>query len=91
MLNLQTVPQQHPEIVGRILENEAVLVMPLRGKVKVLNELGARIWTLLDGARTVGEIIDIICQEYDAPVETVTTDTTEFLSQLADRGMITFA
>jgi len=90
MLNLQAIPQKHPEIVGRFLENEAVLVMPLRGKVKVLNELGARIWDLMDGTRTVGEIIDAICQEYDAPIDTITTDTTEFLSQLADRGMITF-
>jgi hypothetical protein len=91
MLKLQTVPQPHPEIVDRILENEAVLVLPIRGNVKVLNELGARIWTLVDGKRSIGDIIRIIGQEYDTPAETITADTTEFLAQLADRGIITFA
>jgi len=86
----RAIPHPHPEIVARVLENEAVLVLPLRGQIKVLNELGARIWTLIDGVRSTGEIITTLCQEYDTTLETATSDTSEFLTQLAERGMITF-
>jgi hypothetical protein len=91
MVNLTTIPHPHPEIIARVLENEAVLVLPLRGQVKVLNEVGTRIWTLIDGVRSTGEIITTVCQEYDTTLETATHDTTEFLAQLADRGIILFA
>ena len=88
MLNSHTIPKPHPEIVARILENEAVLVLPLRGQVKVLNDLGARIWSLVDGTHSIEDIIQTIYQEYDTTLEDATTDTTEFLTQLADRGIV---
>jgi hypothetical protein len=38
---------------GRRLEHEAVVVLPDKGEVKVLNEVGAQIWALADGTRSV--------------------------------------
>ena len=91
MLNLNTIPHPHPEIIARVVEKEAVLVLPLQGQVKVLNEVGARIWSLIDGVRNTSEIITTVCQEYDTTLEAATSDTTAFLTQLADRGIITLA
>lgn len=91
MHTLTTVPHPHPEIIARRLEKEAVLVMPVKGKIKVLNDVGARVWELIDGRRTVGEIITLIAQEYEISTDTVSPDIHTFLTQLADRGMITFA
>ena len=91
MITLTSIPHPHPEIIARVIEKEAVLVLPLRGQVKVLNEVGARIWTLIDGVHSTSDIIITVCQEYDTTLEAATNDTTQFLTQLADRGIITFA
>ncbi|GAB4580757.1 MAG: hypothetical protein Fur0022_34990 [Anaerolineales bacterium] len=90
MYPLTTIPHPHPEIISRRLEKEAVLVMPIKGKIKVLNDVGARVWELVNGVNTVGDIISTISEEYATPQETVSADVHLFLDQLAERGIITF-
>ena len=51
-IDQSTIPQPNPEAIGRIVDREAVIVLPQKGKVKVLNEVGAAIWDLIDGQPT---------------------------------------
>jgi hypothetical protein len=88
MLTLSDYPVPNPNIIGRILDNEAVLVLPDKGKVKVLNEVGARIWELVDGARSVRDIAAAICAEYDVDVDQAQLDTLAFLDELETKGMV---
>lgn len=88
-LSLSKIPHPNPEIISRHLEKEAVLVMPINGKVKVLNDVGARVWELIDGGHSIEAIIARIAEEYNAAEEVVAVDVQTFLAQLADRGMIT--
>jgi hypothetical protein len=82
------------DVVGRTIHNqpddrvEAVLVLPSRGRINVLNEIGARIWSLADGRRSVREIAAAICEAYDIDQETAEKDTLEFLEGLLERGVI---
>ena len=82
------------DVLGRTVQNqpdnrlEAVLVLPSRGRINVLNEIGARIWTLADGTRTVQELAAAICVDYDIDHATAEKDTLEFLEVLLDRGVI---
>lgn len=89
MLTLDVYPAAAPGVVGRLVDDEAVLVLPARGEVKVLNEVGARIWELSDGNRTVREIARIICEEYAVEADAAEADTLAFLKDLLDRGAIT--
>ncbi|GAB4405425.1 MAG: hypothetical protein OHK0052_27410 [Anaerolineales bacterium] len=73
-----------PGVVARILPNEAVLVLPLQGKVEVLNAVGARIWQLLDGKRSLREVAAIVSNEYDVSAAQAEQDTEEFLRRLFD-------
>lgn len=88
MLTLDTYPVPSPDVVGRIVDDEAVLVLPDRGEVKVLNEIGARIWTLADGTRTVRDIAAAICAEYDVDATRAEADTLAFVGELAERGIV---
>ena len=89
MLTLESYPVPAPGVVGRVVEAEAVLVLPERGEVKVLNEVGARIWELVNGQRSVSHIAALICEEYEVELEVATSDTLEFLADLESRGVIT--
>ncbi|HZY41899.1 MAG TPA: PqqD family protein [Anaerolineae bacterium] len=88
MLNLDSRPKPNASVQGRQLENEAVLVLPDKGEVKVLNEVGAQIWQLADGRRTVREIAAAICADYAVSCPEVETDTLEFVAELVAKGII---
>jgi hypothetical protein len=88
MLNLDSRPTPNAAVQGRQLENEAVLVLPDKGEVKVLNEVGARIWQLVDGRRSVREIAAAVCAEYPVTQPVAEADTLEFVAQLAAKGLI---
>lgn len=76
-----------PRIVSRQIDTEVILV-PIRGDVGdlesiyTLNEVGARIWDLLDGTRTLGAIVDLITAEFDVSRPEATGDLIEFIEKL---------
>jgi hypothetical protein len=73
------------------MEDEAVVVLADQGRVKVLNEVGARIWALADGSRTVHEIISTLRAEYEADPQEIEKDALAFLETLADQGALSFS
>ncbi len=91
MVELEWLPVQNSAVVGRLVGDEAVLVLPSKGQVKVLNEVGARIWSLIDGKRTVRDIITTILTEFSVSEAELMKDAEDFLEQLALREIITFA
>ena len=78
----------HPQVIAQHLPNEAVLLLPAKGEVKVLNEVGACIWAALDGTRTVADVIARVCAEYDVDREQAAQDTLAFVRELLDRAMV---
>ena len=87
-MNLNQVPQQNPAVASQMMEGEAVLVHPQQGKVKVLNAVGARIWSLLDGQRSAGDIANAVSDLYSIPRDRAAQDTLSFLESLLTREFI---
>ena len=87
---LESYPRPAAHTRGRILDREAVIVQPNQGEVKVLNEVGAHIWTLADGSRSVREIALAVADHYDVPPDQAETDTMEFLNELREKALIEF-
>jgi hypothetical protein len=87
---LDSVPQRSPAVVSRLLDEEMVLVHPVQGKVRVLNSVGARVWELADGQRTLGDIIRAIAVEYQVDVTRVEVEVPVFCEDLAQRGVLSF-
>jgi hypothetical protein len=90
-MNLESIPTRSPDVVGRQIEGEAVLVHPGRRRVQVLNRVGAAAWGLMDGRWTVAELAERIAAEHGAPAEQVQSDLLAFCDDLAQRGLITVA
>ena len=80
-----------PSAIGRTIDDEAVIVLPEQGQVKVLNEVGARIWDLADGSRTVRDIVAAICAEYEVEPAQAEGDTLDFVAELVERGVVSLS
>jgi hypothetical protein len=55
-----------------------------------LSAVGARIWDLLDEARSVESICEELVRRYDVDPETCRTEVQAFLDDLAGAGAVTF-
>ena len=55
---------------------------------ETLNETGAQILELCDGARTVADIVTALHRRYETPG--LERDVTEFLDRLAGKGLVTY-
>ena len=83
--------EKDPSIVHRNIAGEAILV-PIRQHVAdlesiyTLDEVGARIWELVDGQRRVKEIRDAIVEEYEVSPDVAEADLVEFIQQLEEVG-----
>jgi hypothetical protein len=102
MLNLKSVVVPENGIVFRLVgtpasgsvgnesgpSNEGLIIYPEQGQIKVVNEIGARIWTLIDGQNDIQEIAMKITQEYQVDLCDAQVDTLEFLNSLFDRNLI---
>ncbi|MCG8429591.1 MAG: PqqD family protein [Candidatus Omnitrophica bacterium] len=81
-------PRHSREAASRIIEGEAVVVMPREGVVRVLNETGARIWQLSDGSRSLDEIARCLQGEFEVPLEQLNDDLRGFVREMAESGMM---
>ena len=81
------------DIVSRIIAGEMILV-PIRrsavdfGSIFTLNDTGARIWTLLDGRRTLGQVRDTIVAEHEVDAEQAWTDLVKLVNELLRVGAV---
>ena len=75
-------PTPHPQVAARVVDGSALIVLADSGEVNVLNPVGTRMWELMDGTRTVQEIADTICDEYDVTAQQSLADVEELVSQL---------
>jgi pyrroloquinoline quinone biosynthesis protein D len=69
-------------ILAQEAHGQTVLLRLEDGGYYSLDEVGAMIWELCDGQRAVGEIVAMLCAEFDAPEATVRADVLEFIDDL---------
>jgi len=74
--------------VSTNLEDEAVILHLKDGVYFGINQVGARIWNLLQVPRTVGEIRDVILEEYDVEPQRCEQDLLKLLKELHSKGLI---
>jgi len=85
--------EKDPNVVSREIAGEQILV-PVRKKfadmaaIYVLNEVGARIWELVDGQRSLASISEYLLQEYEVSPETVESDLAGIVGELEELGML---
>jgi hypothetical protein len=87
-VELSIVLERNPDAAYRLYDGEGVIVQAETMMVRVVNPTGSRVWELLDGATTVGQVVQTICEEYEVAREEAEKDVLAFLDELAENGLV---
>jgi len=78
-----------PMTAWRLIEGEAVILSLETKVLRGLNPVGSRVWELIDGQRSVEEIITAIVQEFDVTPQAAAEDVKRFVRELLDKSLVT--
>jgi hypothetical protein len=75
--------------VVRHLNGEATILLDMStGATVLLDQIGALVWSILDGVSPLEEIVADLAEAFQAPVETVGPDVLELARALGQAGML---
>lgn len=83
-------PVHSGNVASRVYGNDAVIISPDEGVVRMLNPTATRIWELADGSRSVNEIAAILTAEFDVELPQARQSVIRLLTELADRQLISW-
>lgn len=81
------------ELMTRNIAGET-LVVPIKSRVGdldsiyTLNDVGSRIWQMLDGRMPVQSIVETISAEYDVAADEARQDVLELIGTMEEAGLI---
>jgi methyltransferase-like protein len=93
MIDPKSVPSHSSSVVTRKTGNEYVLV-PVSDNVAdmdsvyTLNETGAFIWELIDGKKSISDLINALAEEYKIDIETAEADVLSFINKMKEYLMV---
>jgi methyltransferase-like protein len=87
-MELHETPTISREFLVRDVDEETVILTPTGDQVLSLNPIGSFIWRQIDGAHTVQDILDILCDEYDVERTQAEADLLAFLWKLTGHGVL---
>jgi hypothetical protein len=81
-------PSRREGVLSSTSGESIVLLVPETGEYFTVEEVGARIWALADGSRSVRDIAGALAAEYDAPAATIEQEALDFLQELENARLI---
>ena len=83
-ITTDTVISQIEEIVDSDIDGETVMMSIENGKYYGLDDIGSRIWELIEKPIKVSDLIDTLLERFDVDRETCERDVLKFLNELND-------
>ena len=90
-INLETVINKNLEIDDTDLDGEKVMMNLDKGEYFMMNEVGSRIWEIINESINVKGIIEALRSEYEVDEETCKDTVIEFLGRLNDAELISIS
>lgn len=87
-MNLSDVPKQNDEVAARRIDGLFYIVDADSSELHNLNGVGSRIYELVDGKRSVADIVEVIVSEYDVTTFTAERDVRAFLDLLRAKSLL---
>lgn len=87
-LRLEDTVVQHPEALARRIEDLFVILQPDMSELHSLNAVATHIWSLIEGERTVADVVASVVEEYEVDEDTARRDVLELLTTLRDKQLV---
>ena len=88
IISLNTVVEQRQGIDPTDLNGEKVMMNLQKGQYFALNDVGSRIWDIIQKAITAKDIINTLLDEYEVDAATCEATVLSFLEKLNDAELI---
>jgi putative nucleotidyltransferase-like protein/coenzyme PQQ synthesis protein D (PqqD) len=82
------IPSPAPAAATVEVDGEPVLLDRSTGSLHMLNDVGAAIWSRVDGSRTVDAIVAELSEVFEAEPDRIAPDVHGFLASLARLGLV---
>jgi hypothetical protein len=83
-------PVRSATVASRVYGNDAVVISPDEGMVRMLNPTATRIWQLVDGSRSVEEIAAALTAEFDVELSQARQSVIRLLTELSEKQLISW-
>ena len=70
------------------LDGQAIIVVPAKSEMHVLDEVGTFLWTQLRKPRSTEDLTKSVCEEYDVGPDLAERDVRAFVDALAGKGLL---
>lgn len=77
-----------PHVVSVVQDTDTALLDVRSEHYFTLNEVATRIWALLGQGTEVAIIIELLAEEYDAPLDAIEADTRALLAVMRKAGLV---
>ena len=72
----------------QVIEGETLIVRPRDRQLHLLNETGTALWNWMEDPRSVDELTDRLCGEFEVDAPEARADVLAFLETLRERGLV---
>jgi len=90
-VSLATALRVSDDVVFRELDGEAVILNLVSGIYFGLDQVGTRMWRLVEQHGQLDLVLRQLREEYEAPAGTLEDDLVTLTSQLLDKGLLVIA
>jgi hypothetical protein len=87
-INLQTKVQRNLNMVSSKIDNELVMMSIENGEYYGLDEVGSRIWELIEKPVVVEELVLALLDEFEVERKDCEVETFEFLEELSSKKLL---
>ena len=89
MITLDQTITVSPDVLSQEVNNEIVLLDLNNEQYLGLNDVGARVWQLLEEGLDLEQIYKKLLEEYDVDKDLLKSDLTDLISNMTEAGIVT--
>lgn len=87
-INLDSQVRIKDDVLFQELQGEAVLLNLNTGAYFGLDQIGTRIWQLLQDDGALSRVMEVILEEYDVPPDILAQDLVELVRQMKQQDLL---
>jgi hypothetical protein len=80
--------RRDPRLPFQEIQGQAVVVVPARRELHEFDETATFLWSALAKERSVAQLVDALCEEFEVDAATAEGDVREFIASLEKKGLV---